>query len=191
MVRERWLLRLVAAVLMLTGAVFAAGPVAAAPCTGPNCYRYWADITISAAWTTPSQIPVFPGSMHSYTARVTNTGWRTGGNTGPVPWPGPASGTVYVSFEPSTPADERIGCHVDTGPQLGCFGGYNNGLAFDCGSIPSSETYQLTTFFRAPRTPGIYTLRIWVYAFQGAHPWTEYNPDNNELNLTYQVGYLA
>jgi hypothetical protein len=190
MIRGRWPRHLLAAGLLLIGAVFSAGPAAAAPCTGPTCYRYWADISIMA-WTTPSAIPVFPGSTHSYTARVTNTGWRTGGSRAPTPWPGPASGTVYVSFEPGTPADERLGCRVDSGPQLGCFGSYNDGLAFDCGSIPTDTTYQLTVLFRAPRVPGTYTLRVLAHAFQGANPWTEYNPDNNSVTLTYQVGYLA
>jgi hypothetical protein len=189
MVRGPWSRRVLATGLVLIGAIFAAGPAAAAPCTGPYCYRYWADISITGAWMSPSLNPIPPGTMHSYTALVTNTGWRTGGLSGPVPWPGPASGTVYVAFEPSTPLDQRIGCHIDVGPPSGCFGGYNNGLAFDVGSMPTNTTYQLTTYFRAPPTPGTYTLRIWIYAFQGGNPWTEYNPNNNELTLTYQVGY--
>ena len=43
--------------------------------------------------------------------------------------------------------------------------------------------------FRHQMELGTYTIRIWVYAFQGAHPWTEYNPDNNSVTLTYGVGY--
>ncbi|WP_238013163.1 hypothetical protein KZZ52_39165 [Dactylosporangium sp. AC04546] len=176
-------LGLMLAAVLITVAVVPAAPAAAAPCTGIRCYRYWADISV-VGWTAPV---VAPGTMHTYTAQVTNTGWRTGGLTGPVQWPGPASGTVYVAFEPSTPADERVGCHVDVGPQYGCFGGYNNGLAFDMGSIPSGATYQLSTYFRAPQTPGMYTVYIWIYPFQGANPWTEYDPSNNSVTLTYQV----
>jgi hypothetical protein len=190
MVRGRWLRSLLAAGLVLIGVAFTAGRAAAAPCTS-NCYRLWADITITA-WTSPAWILVPPGSTHYYTARVTNTGWRTGGNTGPVPWsPGPASGTVYVAFEPSSPLDQRIGCQVDIGPPSNCFASYNNGLALDVGSIPTDTTYQVTTIFRAPQTPGVYTVTIYAHAFQGANPWTEYNPNNNSVTLTYQVGYWA
>jgi hypothetical protein len=188
--RGRWLRRLLAAGLVLTGAIVVGAPAAAAPCTGPRCYRYWADITITA-WTDWWGLPVFPGSTHTYTARVTNTGWRTGGLSGPIPWsPGPASGTVYVAFEPSTPADVRLGCRVDIGPPAGCSAGYNNGLVLDVGSIPTDTTYQVATMFRAPMTPGTYSVTIYAHAFQGI-PWTEYDPNNNSVTLTYQVGYLA
>jgi hypothetical protein len=181
--------RLLAVALVLVGAVVAAGPAAAAPCT-VNCYQYWADVSITQAWTTSLNNPVVPGTMHSYTARVTNTGWRTGGLTGPVQWPGPASGTVYVGFEPGIPySEERWGGHIDIcPPRCGFTVGYNGGLACDTGSIPTGETFQMTAYFFAPMTPGTYTFRIWLYPFQGANPWTDYNPNNNETFLTFQVG---
>ncbi|GGM29855.1 hypothetical protein ACFFX1_48175 [Dactylosporangium sucinum] len=176
-------LGLLLAAVLITVAAVPATPAAAAPCTGVRCYHVYADISV-VAWTAPV---VSPGAMHTYTAQVTNTGWRTGGLSAPVPWPGPASGVVYVGFEPGTPADERVGCHVDVGPQYGCFGGYNNGLAFDVGSIPSGATYQLSVFFRAPQAPGTYTFLVWIYPFQSPAPWTEYDPSNNSVTLTYQV----
>jgi hypothetical protein len=182
--------RLLAVVLVLVGALVAAGPAAAAPCTTFNCYQYWADVSITDAWTTALNTPVVPGTMHSYTVKVTNTGWRTGGLQAPMPWPtGPASGTVYVGFEPGIAYGEKPwGGHVDSGPPYGFFGGYNGGLAFDTGSIPNNATYQLTVYFFAPMTPGGYTFRIWLYPFQGANPWTDYNPNNNEAFLNFQVG---
>ena len=179
---------LVAALVLLSSVLFIA-PAAAAPCGSPNCYQYWADVSISAAWTTPSLWPVYPGTMHSYTARVTNTSWRTGGNTAPRPWPGgPASGKVFVGFDPGIPASETaVRGQTDTGPGYGWQGGdTEGGLAWECSSIPTDTTYQLTAFFYAPTAPGTYTERIWLYTPN----WTDYSPANNEVILTYQVGYF-
>jgi hypothetical protein len=182
--------RLLAVALALVGAVVAAGPAQAAPCA-VNCYKYWADVSITQAWTTPYLWPVYPGTMHSYTARVTNTGWRTGGNTAPTPWPGgPASGKVFVGFNNGIPGSETpIRGQTDSGPPPG--GGWQGGtvagsLAWECRSIPADTTYQLTAFFYAPMAPGTYTERIWLYTPN----WTDYDPANNEVIVTYQVGYF-
>jgi hypothetical protein len=185
--------RFLAVALVLVGAVLFAVPANAARCTGPGCYRYWADVSISAAWTTPSAIPVLPGSPHSYTARVTNTPWRTGGSSGPVSWPtGPASGSVFVTFEPGIPYSEDLySIRVDSGPWAGGGLANNGGVYWDPGSIPPNTTFQVTASFFAPPAPGTYTLRIWLNAYQGGDPWTDYNPNNNEVFLTFQVGYLA
>src|SRR5690242_7562108 len=119
MFRGRWLRGVLPAGLVMVWAVLAAGPAAAAPCTGPTCYRYWADITITA-WT-DSPLPVFPGSTHSYTVRVTNTGWRTGGASAPTPVAvGPDSGTVYIGFQPSSPDEQPVGAHADSGANPSC-----------------------------------------------------------------------
>src|SRR4051794_20336003 len=75
----------VAACLVLIWAVVPAGPAAAAPC-GTICYRYQADITVMG-WVSPAR--VVPGGTHLVTVQVTNTGWRTGGNSAPTPWIGP------------------------------------------------------------------------------------------------------
>lgn len=172
---------------MLLG--LAASPAAAAPaqpCTSINCYRYYADLSI-VAWSSPSQLPVFPGSTHTYTVQVTNTGWRTGGTTGPVPGIGPDSGPVYVAFIPSAPTEYPVSTHYDFGTQFRCQGYYSNGLACDTTSLPSGTTSQFTVTFQAPFTPGWYTTTVRVDPFN----WTDYNPNNNVLTLLYQVGYLA
>jgi hypothetical protein len=184
--------RFLAAAVVLLSAVALATPASAASCT-LNCYKYRADVSISAAWTTPSGLPIFPGSVHSYTARVTNTPWRVGGSSGPVPWPtGPASGTTFVKFEPGTPNSETwtyIG--VDFGTIVNFGLAANGGAYCDAGNIPANTTDQITAFFLAPHTPGTYTFRIWLDPYQGIQPWTDYNPNNNEVVLTFQVGYLA
>ena len=164
----------------------AADPVAAAPCTGPTCYRYYADITITA-WTNPSSLPVFPGSTHSYTVQVTNTGWRTGGGSAPTPGLGPDSGQVYVVFQPSSVEEYPIAAYRDSGVQFSCYGYYGNGLACNAPTIPTGTTSQFTVVFQAPRTLGTYTCAVWADSLG----WTEYNENNNSLTLTYQVGYLA
>jgi hypothetical protein len=185
--------------LLVTGLVLAAAtasPAAAAPPPGPcqvNCYSYVADISVEA-WTSSSSLsPVSPGSLHSFTARVTNTGWRVGGYSVPVPWqPGPTSGTVILGFSPAPPGYETpVGCQVDSGPNSWCMGGYNHGLSVDLGNIPTGATYQWTALFLAPSFPGAFTITIQVVAFQGAHPWTEYNPNNDSVTLTYDVAYQA
>jgi hypothetical protein len=191
MTDARRLWRLLVAGLMLSAAVLPAGPAAAAPCTGAGCYRYYADISFAGYWVNPSAIPVFPGSRFSLTAQVTNTGWRVGGNSAPRPWPGPTSGVVYVSLEPGTPDAQRVACRLDSGNGLGCGAGYRNGLYFDLQHMPTGATYQMTADFLAPQQPGTYTARFWIYAFQEPYTWTEYNPDNNVVTLTYRVGYLA
>jgi hypothetical protein len=187
---------LLAAGLMLVGAALSASPAAAAPSPGPcqvNCYSYVADISVEA-WTSSSSLsPVSPGSRTSFTARVTNTGWRIGGYSVPVPWqPGPTSGTVIPGFLPAPPGYETgVGCQVDSGPSCHCTGGFNHSLWVDLGSIPTGTTYQWTAFFLAPSFPGTFTITIQVLAYQGPHPWTEYNPDNDSVTLTYDVAYQA
>jgi len=67
---------LATAAIMLAG--LAAGPASAAPgCSGVSCVTYYADLTITVS---TSPLPVFPGDVHYYTVRVTNTGTNT-----PVP----------------------------------------------------------------------------------------------------------
>ncbi|MEV0564864.1 hypothetical protein [Dactylosporangium sp. NPDC050588] len=187
MSRGRWLLHLLAAGLVLIGATVSAGPAAAATCTGVNCYRYWVDMSFTGLWMTPSAGPVAPGSTYSFTALVTNTGWRTGGNTAPRPWEGPTSGVVYVDFQPGTTAGAPVGCFTEA-PATACYACYNGGLVIDCQNIPTNTTYQLTTSFRAPQTPGTYTALIYIHDFQSPRPWSEYDPNNNRVTLTYQVG---
>jgi hypothetical protein len=188
MFRGRRLRRFLTAELVLAGTVVCAAPAAvAAPCGGPTCYRSYADITITA-WTDPSiPIPVLPGSTHSYTVRVTNTGWRAGGASGPIPGLGPDSGTVYVAFVPSSPDEYPLGTHYDSGVRFSCQGYRANGLACETGSIPTGTTSQFTAVFQAPRTLGTYTCTVFAYALG----WTEYDPNNNSVPLAYQVGYQA
>jgi hypothetical protein len=189
MLRGRGFWHSLAAGLVLGCAVLFTAPAAAAaaPCGGAFCYRYYADITITA-WTNPSiPIPVFPGSTHTYTVRVTNTGWRTGGASAPVPGIGPDSGPVYIGIEPSSPDEFPVGHTDDSGVPFRCQGYHANGLACDTSSIPSGSTAQFTVTFQAPRLTGTYTCAISAYALN----WTEYNPNNNGLTVTYQVGYLA
>jgi hypothetical protein len=190
MAAGRWLGRLLAVGLLLVTAVFTAGPAAAAPCALVTCYQYVPDISVTG-WTYPSALPVIPGSIHQYTGVVTNTGWRLGGRTGPIPWPqGPTSGVVYLGFIPGTADDVPQSCQVDIGPHLSCFAGYH-GRSFDLGSMPTNTTYQFTVSFQAPQTVGTYTFRIFAYDFPDPQPWTDYNQDNNSITLTYQVGYWA
>jgi len=94
---------------------------------------------------------------------------------------------VYVAFEPGTTAGAQVGCFTEA-PATACFGGYNGGLVFDCQNIPTNTTYQLTATFRAPQTPGTYTALIYIHDFQSPQPWSEYDPNNNRVTLTYQVG---
>jgi hypothetical protein len=187
MFRGRGLWHLLPVGLVLGWAVLSTAPALAAPCTGIGCYRYYADITITASTNPSIPIPVFPGSTHTYTVRVTNTGWRTGPYSAPTPAPGPASGPVYVAFEPSSPDESPVGHSDDSGAPFRCQGYHANGMACDTSSIPTGATAQFTVVFQAPRMPGTYTCTISAYAFN----WTEYNPNNNSLTLTYQVGYLA
>jgi hypothetical protein len=187
MIRRRRLVRLLAAVGMLVGIIsFGNTAGAAAPCTTFTCYRYWADMTVTAS-TTSSWLPIFPGSLHTYTVRVTNTGWRTGGLSAPVPSPGPTSGTVYVILKPILGVEVPMGRTGPLGVPFGCFGGYPTEYVCDISSVPSNTTEEFTFTFQAPRVLGTYTVTVSVYAFN----WTEYNPNNNSATLTYQVGYLA
>jgi hypothetical protein len=184
--------RFLAAAVVLLPTVALATPASAARCAS-NCPQIRADVSITAAWTTPAGLPLFPGSLHSYTARVTNTPWRTGGSSASTPWPtGPASGIVFVKFEPGTPNSETltyIGVDIGTITNFGLAA--NGGAYCDTGNIPANTTDQITAFFYAPHTPGTYTFRIWLDPYQGIQPWTDYDPNNNEVNLSFQVGYLA
>lgn len=187
---RRWLRRLAPAGLALILAVFPAGRAAAAPCTAITCYRYYADITITA-WHDPS-LAVFPGSVHYYTVRVTNTGWRTGGSSAPRPGLGPDSGDVYVVFHPSSPEEYPVARadysgYVFTGAPFRCYGYLGNGLVCQTESIPNGTTSQFTVAFQAPRTVGYHTTAIYA----DSYGWTEYDENNNSLTLQYQVGYLA
>jgi hypothetical protein len=183
MIRGRSLQRLLAACLVLLVGVLSAAPAAAAPCTS-NCYRYRADLTVSA-WTSPVY-PVFPGSLHYYTVRVTNTGWRTGGLTGPVQWPGPESGRFYTLLIPDSLEEfpvPRTGWH-DFGPAVSCTGYHGpNDLACGEPQLQTGESLQFTRGFQAPMTSGFHTITIRVdsYTFQ------EHDENNNTVVLTYYV----
>jgi hypothetical protein len=172
----------------MTSALAFADPAVAAPCNGLNCYQYVPDISVTG-WSNTLG-PVLPGSIHSFTGVVTNSGVRLGGPYGPTPWPGPASGVVYFGFLPGSTDDVPQSCHVDIGPPLGCFGGYH-GLAYDLGSMPTNTSYQMTVYFQAPQTPGWYTFNIVAYPFPGPQPWYEYNPDNDKITINYEVAYWA
>ncbi|MET7402009.1 hypothetical protein ABZS66_51860 [Dactylosporangium sp. NPDC005572] len=170
----RRLLRLLPAALVLLWPV----PAAAAPCTSATCYRYWADLTVTAA-VTPST-PIAPGDTHSYTIRVTNTGWRTGGFFGPIQWPGPDSGPVWVGFGRVLGQESALSIQNDSGVPFSL-----NTLGPACGAdlLPTGTTSQFTVSFRAPLTPGTYTIRITANSFG----WTEYDETNNSTTLTYVV----
>ena len=181
--------RFLLAGLALVSAVVFAGPAAAAPCT-VNCYRYWADFTV-AAWTNPSlPIPVAPGATHTYTVRVTSTGWRTGGNTGPIQWPdGPAPREVFVVLLPASNEEFRVPRtgSFDGGWFIGHCQGYQwPGLACYGNNMPVGSYSQFTQVWQAPLTPGIYTFTISVDTIN----FTEYDENNNSVTLTYAVGYL-
>ncbi len=173
---------------VLSGTLVTAQPAAAAPCTPFNCYQYWADITITAS-TNPSSTPVFPGSDHTYTIRVSNTGWRTGGSSGPTPWPGPDAAPVYVVIQPSSPDEVPVAKHIDSGVPFQC-SGYHGGMVcwVDTSTpLPTGTTSQFTVTFRAPTWTGSYSCTIYA----DSYGWTEYNENNNTVTLSYQVGYLA
>jgi hypothetical protein len=181
--------RFLLAGLALVSAVVFAGPATAAPCT-VNCYRYWADFTV-AAWTNPSlPIPVAPGATHTYTVRVTSTGWRTGGNTGPIQWPdGPAPREVFVVLLPASNEEFRVPRtgSFDGGWFIGHCQGYQwPGLACYGNNMPVGSYSQFTQVWQAPLTPGIYTFTIYV----DTPNFTEYDENNNSVTLTYAVGYL-
>jgi hypothetical protein len=199
MFRSRWLHRLLAAGLLLVGAIVPVRPAMAAGC-GANCYTYVDDISVMAWTDLPWPVPVLPGSIQSFTARVTNQGWRIGG-TSVVPSPGPASRKLSTNYERSTPQD-FLGCQVDVGPSSICTtydhqGAVSNEqrtVSCDFGSMPTNTTYQVTLFFRAPYAFGTYTMRIWVYEWsrpEEPYSATHYNPGNNSVTLTFQVGYWA
>jgi len=174
---------LAAAGLMLAG-LLSAAPVSAAPgCSGTSCVTYYADLTITVS---TSPLPVFPGDVHYYTVRVTNTGWRVGGSTAPHPAPGPDSGRVYVVVMPNQPEELGVYAHSDSGG-FHCAGYHGQGLACDTLSIPTGATAQLTVGFRVSRTPGWYDATV----FADSYGWTEYNENNNTTTVPYEVGYLA
>jgi hypothetical protein len=179
--------RFLAVALALVGAVVAAGPAEAASCT-VNCYRYWADVTI-AAWTTPSTMPLAPGSIHTYTVVVTSTGWRTGGSTGPVPAPGPDIREVYAVLQPASPYEvpiARVGAS-NSGVPFRCTGGPTwPSLACLHNNMETFTSGEFTRAFQVPPTPGTYTITIYADSVD----FTELDENNNSLTLTYVVGYL-
>ena len=171
----------VAVCLVLTGAVGPGGPAAAAPC-GTICYRYQADIT-ATAFVSPALVT--PGGTHLITVRVTNTGWRTGGNTVPTPWIGPDSGEVAVSTHPSTTAGQPLADYYDGGVDFTpCWSRVGDSLTCWTASMPSGSSGQFTLVYRAPPTPGTYTYLISINSYK----WTEYDETNNTIVLTLQVG---
>ncbi|MET7402008.1 hypothetical protein ABZS66_51855 [Dactylosporangium sp. NPDC005572] len=173
----RWWRRLPVVAVVLIGAVLVVGRAEAAPCTGVTCYRYWADITMTAALDPPT--PILPGELHGYTVRVTNTGWRTGGLSAPVPYPGPDSGLVVVGGF-GAPDEVPVAYTVNSGVPFNC-----RYIGPSCGVevLPSGASGEFTFIWRAPRTPGTYTIRLWIDSYQ----WTEYDETNNSLTLTYEV----
>jgi hypothetical protein len=179
MFRGRWLRYLLATALLLTSTVAAANPAAAAPCTGITCVHYYADITISASvfpWW-----PVAPGTLHSYTVQITNTGWRTGGLFQPMPAPGPDSGEVAVVFH-EAPWEIPIADTSDYGVPFHC-ARPSTFLACVAESLPTNTTSQFTITWRTPTTPDTYTMLITVDSYK----WTEYDENNNSASLTYVV----
>jgi hypothetical protein len=191
MMRTRWLGRIAAATAVLVAAAISSTPVAAAPCSS-NCatYTYLADISVTAPTFLPGYV-VTPGSQHTFTATVTNSGVRISPISAPQPTlNGPASGVVYVAFDPTGPAYETpIGCWVAVGNPSQCQGSPHHGLFLDLGSIPANASWQLAATFQAPMLVGQYSMRIWAYPFPGPHPWTEFDADNDSITLTYQVAY--
>jgi hypothetical protein len=183
--RGRWLRWLLPAGLVLGWAVVGAGPAGAAPCT-VNCtrYTYQADITLAASGT---PAPVVPGGLHYVTVQVTNTGWRTGGNTMPMPSVvGPDSGEVYVGVWPRSPDEVVVASYP--GPGFSCASYVLNSMICNTMNLPTNTTGQFTLVYRAPPTPGTYTYYIWANT---PYPFTEYDELNNNLVLTYRVGYPA
>jgi len=181
-----WLPRLwrtLPAGLVLVWTILSAGPAVAAPCTGITCVRYYADITVSA--TVDPAEPVFAGVIHAYTVRVTNTGWRVGGNTAPRPGIGPDSGPVYVNLY-RAPGEVDLAFTNDSGVPFDCFRWGSGGGHVVChaGSLPTGTTSQFTAYFQTPGVPGTYQFPIRVDSYR----WTEYDETNNSLTLTYSVG---
>jgi hypothetical protein len=174
-------LRTVVAVsVVLIGALLPAGPAAAAPCT-TNCYRYQADITVTG-WVSPNR--VIPGGTFLVTVQVTNTGWRTGGNSAPIPWIGPASGEVYVNNYPTTQDGEPLGVYYDGGVNFTpCWSPGGDNLKCYNASMPTGTTGQYSLVWRAPPSPGTYRFTIIINSAQ----WTEYNENNNYVSLSYEV----
>jgi hypothetical protein len=172
----------VAVCLVLIAATLPAAPAAAAPC-GTDCYRFQADIT-ATAWVSPMR--VVPGGTHLVTVQVTNTGWRTGGNTAPRPWIGPDSDQVAVTTNPDTTAGQPLADFYDGGVDFTpCWSRTGDDLTCWTAGMPSGATGQFTLVYRAPPTPGTYTYRVVINSYN----WTEYNENNNTVVLTYEVGY--
>jgi hypothetical protein len=171
----------VAVCLVPAWTVLPAGPAAAAPC-GTNCYRYEADITATGS---VSPMRVIPGGTHLVTVRVTNTGWRTGGNSAPRPWIGPDSGEVYVTTHPSTTAGQPLADFYDGGVNFTpCWSRVGDDLTCFNASMPTGATGQYTLVYRAPSAPGTYTYLVVINSYR----WTEYDENNNSIVLTYEVG---
>ena len=169
--------------LVLVSTILPAGPAAAAPCTGPTCVRYSADITV-AATVDPTE-PVIGGFIHRYTVQVTNTGWRVGGTTAPQPGIGPDSGPVYVHLR-RAPGELDVVFTNDSGVPFDCFhwGAGPGHVVCHAESLPTGTTSQFTYYFQTPALPGTYQFGIDVDSYK----WTEYDETNNALTLTYGVG---
>jgi len=188
MMGRRWLGRTVAVAAVLVAPAIPATPAAAAPCTS-NCttYTYLADISVTAPAFPPGYV-VAPGSQHTFTATVTNSGVRLSAISAPQPTlNGPVSGVVYVGFEPTGAVYETsIGCWVAVGNPTQCQGSGHHGLLLDLGSMPPNASWQLDATFQAPMLVGQYSMKIVAVPFAG---WTEFNADNDSVTLTYQVAY--
>jgi hypothetical protein len=179
MIRRRWLRPLLAAALGLASAVsVATGPAGAAPCTVVTCVRYYADITIAA--TILPWWPIAPGDLHSYTVQVTNTGWRVSGLSAPTPAPGPASGQAWVCFH--EPVGE-MPIHETNDFGVTFHVGGTSHICYGADSLPTNTTSQFTFAWRAPTTPGTYTMTLIVDSYK----WTEYDENNNTVVMNYVV----
>jgi hypothetical protein len=78
-------------------------------------------------FVSPPDFRVAPNGIDYITTRAHDTGWRTGGNTGPRPRPGLTAGSVYLEFAPGDPAatttstpNEGLRSRADAGMAAGC-----------------------------------------------------------------------
>jgi hypothetical protein len=174
----RWVRYILPAILVLGSIGVVAGPAAAAPCVGFTCVRTYADITVTV--TASPWFPIAAGGRHSYTVRVTNTGWRVGGLNAPAPTAGPDSGIVYVVL--NTAAGEvPVGLSNDSGEPFVCYN--RTPMACEVDSIPTNTTSQFTFTWQAPTAAGTYTCGIHADSYL----WNEYDENNNDASVTFIV----
>lgn len=178
MSRRRWLRFVLPVVLVLASALGVAAPAGAQACLPVTCVHYYADMTISASvypwWPVPG------GTLHSYTVQVTNTGWRVGGFSPPMQWPGPDSGWTWVVFN-EAPWELPISETNDYGVPFQLGG--TTKIAYGATGIPTMSTSQFTMTWRTPTAPGTYTMVLYADSYK----WTEYDETNNTASVTYTV----